>query len=351
VSDQVADWTEPGAFEVAPGVHRIPLPMPNDGLRAVNVYAIAAGEGCVLIDSGWALAEARGVLESALAQLGYDLGSVRRFLVTHAHRDHYTLGIEVQRLLGTKVGVGIGERNNIERAIANTDRALATLLPAWGAPHLATTWAKAYTDADRDRSAAQFGLPDEWLSDGQQLEAGERTLTAISTPGHTQGHLVFLDAAAAVMFTGDHVLPHITPSIGFEPARVGNPLSDYLSSLRLMLSNPDARMLPAHGPIGDSVHVRVRELLHHHEVRLSTTLDAVVAGAASPYEAARRIGWTRRNTAFDAMDVFNQILATGETMAHLMVLADRGQVTKHVDGAGALTFGLPSGPPARPASG
>ena len=34
------DWTEAGAFPVAPGVHRIPLPLPMDGLRAVNVYVI-----------------------------------------------------------------------------------------------------------------------------------------------------------------------------------------------------------------------------------------------------------------------------------------------------------------------
>ena len=33
-------WTEPGAWPVATGVHRIPLPLPMDGLRAVNVYVL-----------------------------------------------------------------------------------------------------------------------------------------------------------------------------------------------------------------------------------------------------------------------------------------------------------------------
>ena len=46
------DWTAPGVYEVVPGVHRIPLPLPNDGLRAVNVYAITGSDGPVLIDSG-----------------------------------------------------------------------------------------------------------------------------------------------------------------------------------------------------------------------------------------------------------------------------------------------------------
>ena len=49
------DWTEPGVFPVAPGVHRVPLPLPTDRLRAVNVYVLEAGDGLVLIDSGWAL--------------------------------------------------------------------------------------------------------------------------------------------------------------------------------------------------------------------------------------------------------------------------------------------------------
>ena len=52
-------WTEPGAFPVAPGVHRIPLPLPQDGLRAVNVYALETADGLVLVDGGWAVPAAR----------------------------------------------------------------------------------------------------------------------------------------------------------------------------------------------------------------------------------------------------------------------------------------------------
>ena len=54
--DPAGDWTVPGVYRCAPGVHRIPLPLPNDGLRAVNVYALADGDGLTLVDAGWALA-------------------------------------------------------------------------------------------------------------------------------------------------------------------------------------------------------------------------------------------------------------------------------------------------------
>src|SRR5271163_2609818 len=94
-------WTEEGAHPVAPGVHRIPLPLPSDGLRAVNVYAIEADHGLVLIDSGWALAIARDQLERSLAAIGAGLPDVRQFLVTHLHRDHYTQAIAIRNVFGT----------------------------------------------------------------------------------------------------------------------------------------------------------------------------------------------------------------------------------------------------------
>src|SRR5256885_4048870 len=100
-----ASWTDPGLFTVAPGVHRVPLPLPSDGLRAVNVYVIEDGDGLVLIDSGWALDVARRQLEAALTALDAGLPDVRRFLITHVHRDHYTQAIAVRRTLGTVVAL------------------------------------------------------------------------------------------------------------------------------------------------------------------------------------------------------------------------------------------------------
>ena len=107
-------WTEEGTELVAPGVHRIPLPLPTDGLRAVNVYAIEAADGLVLIDSGWALANSRDQLVRSLARIGAGLPDVRRFLVTHLHRDHYTQAIALRRELGSRVAIGIGERPSLE---------------------------------------------------------------------------------------------------------------------------------------------------------------------------------------------------------------------------------------------
>src|SRR2546430_554681 len=232
-------WTEPAVEDLGGGIYRIPLPLPLDGLKAVNVYAITDPGGVDLIDAGMAIVAARERLTQALRQLGYGLGDVRNFLVTHIHLHH--------------------------------------------------------------------------------------------------------DAASEIMFAGDHVLPHITPSIGFEPAGNRMALRDYLGSLARTLALPEARLLPAHGPVCDSTHERVHELLAHHDARLAETLDAVRAGHATAFEVAKAIKWTRRQRLFDDLDLFAQIQAVNETAAHLEVLLVRGQVTRETSPVGADLYQVPDG--------
>ena len=111
----------------------------------------------------------------------------------------------------------------------------------------------------------------------------------MATPGHTQGHTVFADLESNMLFAGDHVLPHITPSVGFEAVLAELPLGDYLRSLRLVLNLPDMRLLPAHGPVTDTTHARVHALLAHHEERLSASLERIEAGRTPPTRPLR--GW------------------------------------------------------------
>src|SRR6516225_92245 len=276
------DWTAPGPYPVAPGVHRVPLPLPSDGLRAVNVYVLEAGEGLVLIDSGWALQQARDALDSALATLGAGLGDVRSFLVTHVHRDHYSLGVQVRRAFGTTVALGLGEQEAITALLAGGIRPFEPQLAELAASGAGTVLELlAGLERAVPGGADGWEAPDEWLAAHQEIGVGTRTLRVVATPGHTQGHVVFTDTATGLLFAGDHVLPHITPSIGFEPVRAALPLRDYLQSLRLVRGLPDMRLLPAHGPVTDSAHARIDALLAHHQDRLDRCFAAVAAGAAT----------------------------------------------------------------------
>ena len=329
-------WTEPGVEDLGGGVYRIPLPLPMEGLRAVNVYAITDPGGVDLIDAGIALVPAREQLAAGLRQLGYELGDVRNFFVTHIHIDHYSLAVELRRTFRSVISLGEQERANLiatrEMVNGNGNRFFGIDgLRRLGALELITELS---ADKRQPPALIEWEDPDRWLADGTDLDLRTRTLRAVHTPGHTRGHLIFHDAAAAIMFAGDHVLPHITPSIGFEAAGNRMALSDYLSSLARTINLPDARLLPAHGPVTGSVHERVNELLAHHDLRLADTHQAVLAGHATPYEVARSLKWTRRQRLFTDLDLFSQIMSVNETAAHLEVLAARGQVTHSVSAEG-----------------
>jgi glyoxylase-like metal-dependent hydrolase (beta-lactamase superfamily II) len=259
--------------------------------------------------------------------------------VTHVHRDHYELGLHLRRLFGTHLALGIGEQPSLQNLVdeeAWDARPISHRLRRAGAAPLVEELARLRRErADRGEEAPiAWGMPDEWLHAPTRVELDGRTLDVVATPGHTQGHVVFVDTATGLLFSGDHVLPHITPSIGFEQVLVDSALSDYLASLAVVRGMPDHRMLPAHGPVRPTTHDRIDELLAHHETRLDQTRRAVVAGNATAYEVAQALGWTRRERAFAELDPFNQMLAVNETAAHLDVLVRRGEVTARDTGDG-----------------
>jgi glyoxylase-like metal-dependent hydrolase (beta-lactamase superfamily II) len=291
------------------------------------VYALVGDDELVLVDGGWALAASRRALEAALADLGRQVGDIDRFLVTHVHRDHYTQAIALRHELGIRVGLGVGERASLELlhepGTLALDGQLRRLRRA-GADDLHRRVAARPREVDLTNWAA----PDDWIADHAELPAGGRALRAIRTPGHTQGHLVFADVGGGVLFAGDHVLPHITPSIGLEPVAAPLALDDYLTSLAAVRALPDLRLLPAHGPVTGSTHTRVDELVAHHEDRLDEAQAAVVAGASSGLDVARSLRWTSRRRGFDALDLFNRTLAVSETLAHLDLLVARGRLSR-----------------------
>src|ERR1700758_1745548 len=106
-------WTEPGVEDLGGGVYRIPLPLPMDGLKAVNVYAITDAGGVDLIDAGMALVLSRERLTEGLRQIGYELGDVRNFFVTHIHIDHYSLAVELRKTFHNVISLGEEERANL----------------------------------------------------------------------------------------------------------------------------------------------------------------------------------------------------------------------------------------------
>ncbi|GAA4684683.1 MBL fold metallo-hydrolase [Nocardioides nanhaiensis] len=337
--DSGEHWAAEGAWRVADGVWRIPLPLPMDGLKAVNVYVIETEEGITLVDGGWAIPVARELLERCLRDIGFGFTDLRRFLVTHVHRDHFTLATVLGHEFGAEVSLGIEEKPAIDLlhdAAHLTESPFVAVLRTAGALEVADQWVR--MDGEHELpDAAIWAPPDVWLQGDQSIAVGTRTLDAVHTPGHTPGHYVFAEQDAGLLFAGDHVLPTITPSIGFTVPPDDLPLGRFLASLRRVTELPDLTLLPAHGPVAPSSHARAHELLAFHEARLSASLAAVAEGGSTADEVARRIGWTRHERDYAELDVFSQGMAAMETKAHLELLVVRGQATAR-DGDGGIVF-------------
>lgn len=342
--DSGQPWAEPGAWPVAEGLWRIPLPLPSDGLKAVNVYVLETDQGLTLIDGGWAIEVSRNLLEKSLAEAGHAMTDIRQFLVTHVHRDHYTQAVTVRREVGAQVSLGIGDKPTLDliHEPGPGPEQHVALLRAAGAHDLAATWAEFSAGHSVDPSDWEY--PDTWLTKDHEISVGSRRLAAVHTPGHTQGHFVFHDAQAQLLFAGDHVLPTITPSIGFEPAPAALPLGDFLGSLTKVRGMPDARLLPAHGPVAPSAHARIDELLAHHAQRLDQCAEIVRGGSGTALDVASQLGWTRHERKLADLDIFNAALAVLETRAHLELLAVQDRLLRTEDG-GVATY--TSGPEKR----
>jgi glyoxylase-like metal-dependent hydrolase (beta-lactamase superfamily II) len=325
-------WTDPGAHPVGPGVHRIPLPLPGDALKAVNVYAVEDGDRLALVDSGWHTPDSWEALRAGLGLIGAEPGDVRRVLVTHIHHDHYGQAPRLRSESGATVLLGEGEGRSLEvitnpreRELADQDR--VARLRQWGAAELVPAVEEVMARRPGE-GLAVWELPDILAADGSVVELRTRALEVVATPGHTRGHISLLDRDARLFFAGDHVLPHITPSLGVEPfGGDGRSLVEFISSLARVRPLVVDRVLPAHGPDFTRLAERVDALLDHHATRLTHCIDSLRRGRTTAYEVAHDLPWTRRNRRYEELDLGNRLLALTETVAHLELLVVQGAAT------------------------
>ncbi|WP_054683510.1 MBL fold metallo-hydrolase [Microbacterium sp. No. 7] len=324
-------WARPGVETVLPGVHRIALPLPFDALTAVNVYVLETADGLLMVDGGWAVPEGRRQLEESLGDIGFAVADIAEILVTHMHRDHYTLGSVLRDELGCVLRLGAPESENL--AALGTDpkggSAQYAMLREAGADVLVDAWHE-WLDSQPD-DASHYATPSAWIADGDVIDRGGVRLRAVLTPGHTRGHVVFVDEERGLLFSGDHVLPTITPSVGFEPVRDRLALRAFLASLTKVAELGDLSLMPAHGPVGMSSGERIAALIAHHDERLRATLAQVDDGETA-FKVASDLKWTRREHAHSDLEPYSRALAVMETEYHLELLQDRGLVSSRMVG-------------------
>ena len=154
----------------------------------VAAYLVTGPSGHTLIETG--PGSTLAALERAVAATGAELGDVTQLLVTHIHLDHAgAAGSLLRRLPMARLFVhplGAPHMVDPSKLLQSATRIYGDRMDAlWGA---------------FEPCSAERVVP---LADGAELACGERTLTALHTPGHASHHIAFHDATRASAFTGD----------------------------------------------------------------------------------------------------------------------------------------------------
>ncbi|TME27058.1 MAG: MBL fold metallo-hydrolase [Chloroflexi bacterium] len=225
----------PERAELMPGIWRLPLPLRDSPLGHVNTYLVRTDDGYLLVDCGWDTADTLRALEGHLRALDIRLPDVRHLVITHIHPDHYGLAGRLREISSADLSFHRLERLYIESRYVDADELLSEMrewLRLNGTPPDELDRLNRGSVSMMER--VQIAFPDRTLDGGEEITCGRYAFRVIWTPGHSAGHICLYDARNKVLLSGDHVLPHITPSVGLHVRTTSNPLADYLDSLQLI---------------------------------------------------------------------------------------------------------------------
>jgi glyoxylase-like metal-dependent hydrolase (beta-lactamase superfamily II) len=272
------------ADRVLPGLWRLRLPLPWPGVPHVNAFAIAAGSGVVLVDTGMSEPGAMGQLERALEQAGLRLDLVRLLVCTHAHSDHYGLAGPIVREAGCELWMH-PNHEHMTRAAADPDRTVERRIEVARQSGVPAETLERYEAHRRGRGVgvAEVVLPDRDLVPGVEVDTDLGRWQVYETPGHAPSHVVLHQPERRLLLSGDHLLGRV--SLYYDYGWTPDPAGEFLNSLEVVGGLDVQLVLAGHGrPVRDAAGL-VRANRNEVERRMGRVRDAIAAGPLTPFEA------------------------------------------------------------------
>jgi glyoxylase-like metal-dependent hydrolase (beta-lactamase superfamily II) len=312
------------ADRVLPGVWRLRLPLPWLGVPHVNAYAIAAGSGVVLFDTGMHEPGSLAQLERALDQAGLGFEHIRLVVCTHAHSDHYGLAAPICEAAGCELWMH-PDHGHMTAAAQDPAAAFERRIEVARQSGVPLEALERYREQNKDRGfgIAAVKLPDRDLVPGVEVETDLGSWQVHETPGHAPSHVVLHQPERGLLISGDHVLGR--PSLYFDFGYTPDPVGEYLTSLEKVRSLDVDLILAGHGRPARDLEGHIDAHLDLVDQALDRIRAALADGPRTPFEiAGAGLGLERVPSA--AMS-----WAMSLTLAYLRRLEVTGQV-ECVDG-------------------
>jgi glyoxylase-like metal-dependent hydrolase (beta-lactamase superfamily II) len=212
------------------GLWRLRLPLPWPGVPHCNAWAIRAGDGIVLVDTGMHEPGSLAQLERAMAMVRLRLEDVKLLVCTHAHSDHYGQAGPIADRAGCELWMHPNHQHATRR-LEDPELALQRRLEVArtsGVPQLVL---RRYAEMAKEQPAgiARVVDPDLALLPGIEIETDLGMWQVIETPGHAPSHVCLYQPERRILISGDHLLGRI--SLYYDYGWTPDPVGEFLRSL------------------------------------------------------------------------------------------------------------------------
>src|SRR5215208_2374515 len=234
------------ADRIQAGIWRLRLPLPWTGVPHVNAFAIAAGSGVVLVDTGMAEPGALGQLERALDQAGLRLDHIRLVVCTHAHSDHYGLAGPIVDAAGCELWMHPNHRH-MTSAAHDPDAAMERRIEVARQSGVPADALRRYEESRRGEGigVARVVEPDRDLVPGVEVQTDLGVFQVYETPGHAPSHVTLHQPDRGILLSGDHLLGRV--SLYYDYGHTPDPAGEFLSSLDVVDALDSSLCLAGHG--------------------------------------------------------------------------------------------------------
>jgi len=315
------------SMEILPGVRWLRLPLPFL-LGHINIWLLRDSGSWVIVDTGTHSQETRDCWLGVFASQLND-EPVSRILVTHLHPDHSGCAGWLEERFQAPLWMSREEYLLCRTLVADTGKPA----PPEGIEFYS---AAGFPESALERYKKMFGafglyvapLPQAYhrLTEGSKLSIGDHEWQVIIGRGHSVEHACLYCGELNTLISGDQILPTISSNVSVYPTEPeANPLADWLDSLsKLRIFLPeDVLVLPAHGKPFRGAHIRLDQLTSEH----LDGLDRLRELCRQPVRAVDTFPALFKSRITDT----NMIMATGEAIAHLNYLMQRGEVHSWLD--------------------